>query len=56
MGLLNRAPRNATVRASMPVEVLVTDRAGFDRLLAEGDGAAGALAQAILARTHRLAS
>ncbi|BCS35107.1 hypothetical protein TBR22_A43330 [Luteitalea sp. TBR-22] len=56
MGLLRGAPRNATVRASTPLEVLVTGRSGFDRLLAEGGGTAGALAQAMLSRTHRLAS
>lgn len=51
-------PRNATVAAAgaHDVETLVTDRAGFDRLLAEGGGASGALAQAMRARAERFAS
>lgn len=58
VGLLLGAPRNATVSAAgaHDVEVLATDRAGFDRLLAEGGGARGALAQAMCARAERFAS
>ena len=57
IGLLHGTPRNATVSAGGPhdVETLVTDRAGFDRLLAEGGGASGALAQAMRARAERFA-
>jgi CRP-like cAMP-binding protein/cytochrome P450 len=56
MGLLHGAPRNATVVAGPGgVETLVTGRAGFDRLLAEGGGTRGELAAAMLARTERLA-
>ena len=55
IGLLHGTPRNATVSAAggHDVEVLATDRAGFDRLLAEGGGASGALAQAMRARAER---
>ena len=58
IGLLHGTPRNATVAAAgaHDVETLVTDRAGFDRLLAEGGGASGALAQAMRARAERFAS
>jgi CRP-like cAMP-binding protein/cytochrome P450 len=53
MGLLHGAPRNATVAAAgHPVRVLVTSRAGFERLLAEG-GTRGELARAMLARLER---
>lgn len=56
MGLLHRAPRNATIVAAgtHDVDTLVTGRAGFDRLLAESGGARGELARAMLARAERL--
>ena len=57
VGLLHGTPRNATVSAAgaLDTEVLATDRAGFDRLLAEGGGARGALALALRARAERFA-
>jgi CRP-like cAMP-binding protein len=56
-GLLYGAPRNATVAASdgQDLEVLVTGRDGFDRLIAEGGGRRGELATGMLARLNRLA-
>ena len=58
IGLVHGTPRNATVAAAgaHDVETLVTDRAGFDRLLAEGGRASGALAQAMRARAERFES
>lgn len=54
LGLLHAAPRNASVVAGESgTTVLVTGKAGFDRLLAEGGGRAGALASAMLARAER---
>ncbi|MEZ5420418.1 MAG: cyclic nucleotide-binding domain-containing protein [Vicinamibacterales bacterium] len=56
-GLLHQAPRNATVVAgAAPVELLVADTAGFERLLAESGGRRGELARAMLARAGSLAS
>ena len=57
IGLLHGTPRNATVSAAgaHDIETLVTDRAGFDRLLAEGGGVSGTLAQAMRARADRFA-
>jgi len=55
MGLLDAAPRNATVTAGEGgVEVLVATRAGFERLLAESGGPRGELARAMRARVERL--
>ena len=56
MGLLHATPRNATVSAwgAGDVETLVTGRAGFERLLAEG-GPGGELAGAMRSRVERLA-
>lgn len=56
MGLLHATRRNATVSAAgtHDVETLVTGRDGFERLLAEGGGARGELATAMLARVERL--
>jgi CRP-like cAMP-binding protein/cytochrome P450 len=52
-GLLHGAPRNATVRARTGISTLVTDRAGFDRMLAVVGR--GELARALLARVQRVA-
>ncbi len=56
MGLLHATPRNATVSAwgAGDVEMLVTGRPGFERLLAEG-GPRGELASAMRSRAERLA-
>jgi CRP-like cAMP-binding protein len=55
VGLLRRARRNATVTAigDSPVVTLVTDRRGFERLVADPGGRD--LADAMLARVERLA-
>jgi CRP-like cAMP-binding protein/cytochrome P450 len=56
VGLLHRAPRNATVKAaaSGPVTVLKTDASGFDRLLNQTGESGAALARTMLAATERL--
>ena len=54
-GLLVGAPRNATVAASSEggAAALVTDRAGFERLLEAGGGGRGELARAMLTRLRQ---
>lgn len=56
VGLLHRAPRNATVRAAAggPVAVLKTNAAGFDRLLNQTGESGAELARTMLACTERL--
>ena len=57
MGLLYRGPRRAavTVARSGPATALVTDRAGFQRLLGETGGMRTELARAMLGRIKKLA-
>jgi len=57
MGLLYRAPRKATVTVSNsgPARVLVTDRAGFQKLLGGTGGMRADLARAMLGRARQLA-
>jgi cytochrome P450/CRP-like cAMP-binding protein len=55
MGLLSGALRNATVTAGENgAQALVTNHAGFERLLSESGGAKGDLARSMLARLDRL--
>jgi CRP-like cAMP-binding protein len=57
IGLIYRGPRRATVTTarSGPATVLVTDRAGFQKLLGETGGVRAELARAMLGRIKKLA-